>query len=308
MMGDVKDSLNEMKGKSALVTGGTGFIGSHLVEALKNFCRVTVLSHARKIEGVTTINIDLRNEADVLKNIADLDFDIVFHLSGNVRVPSRDTAEDHLKINARGTRNLLEACKKKRVKKFILSSSMCVFGNPLYLPVDEKHPKIPTSFYGISKLLGESYCNEYQRFYGINTVILRYSHVYGPRQYIGRVCSIFINNALNKEPLQIYGSGKSSYDFVYVKDVVDANILAACEESAIGEDFNIGSGQETSIEDLAQAIREIIPEASVNHVPDRNEGLKRFVFDISKSHNVLGYKPSYTLKEGLLRQIQLPGK
>lgn len=301
---DLKDALNKLPGKRVLITGGTGFIGSHLVEALKDICNITILSHTKRISGVATINVDLRDESAVRKSMSDVDVDIVFHMAGNVRVPGKDTVQDHLEINAIGTKNLLEVCCMKGVEKFMYSSSMSVFGDPVYLPVDERHPKIPFCFYGMSKLLGENYCREYNRYYGINTLILRYSHVYGPGQYEGRVCSIFINNALNGEPLKVYGSGETPCDFVYVRDVVNANILAAAKENIPGEDFNIGSGRETSIEDLAQTIREIIPEANIIHVPDRNEDLKRFVFDISKSHNVLGYKPFYTLKEGLLRQIQ----
>ena len=180
---------------------------------------------------------------------------------------------------------------------------MSVFGNALYLPVEEGHPKLSNSFYGASKLLGEHYCEEYRGFYGINTVILRYSHVYGPRQYIGRVCSTFISDALNGKPLRIFGSGRSSYDFVYVRDVVNANILAAAKENIPGEDFNIGSGQETSIEDLAHAIRKILPSVNIINVAEGSGTGASFVFDISKARSMLGYKPNYTLGEGLLEQI-----
>lgn len=301
---DIQDALSKLQGKRVLITGGTGFIGSHLVEALKDICNITILSQTKRTSGVTTINVDLRDESAVSKSMSDVDVDIVFHMAGNLRVPGKDTAQDHLEINAIGTRNILEAYCNKGVEKFIYSSSMLIFGDPVYLPVDERHLRIPLCFYGMSKLLGENYCKEYNRYYGVNTVILRYSHVYGPGQYKGRVCSIFINNALAGEPLRVYGSGETTVDFVYVGDVVNASILAAAKENIAGEDFNIGSGQETSIEDLAQTIREIVPKASINHVPDKNEGSKRFVFDISKSHNVLGYRPFYTLKEGLLRQIQ----
>jgi len=302
----IKKSLKRIEGKHVLVTGGTGFIGSHLVEALKDFCKVVILSRTRKTGGVTTINADLRDESDIYKKISDLDIDIVFHLAGNVRLPGK--AKDHLEINAIGTRNLLEVCRMKDIEVFIYSSSMSVFGNPLYLPVDEKHPKIPISFYGISKLLGEKYCDEYRRFYGINTTILRYSHVFGPRQPITWVTSIFINDALSNKSLRIYGTGKSSGDFIYVKDVVYANILAASQKNAIGEDFNIGTGKETTIEELAHAIKKLTGKGDISYIPEKNKKITRFVFDISKAKEIIGYTPQYTLEEGLLEQIEYISK
>jgi len=138
----------------------------------------------------------------------------------------------------------------------------------------------------------------------MNTSILRYSHVYGPRQYKERVCSIFINNALNGEPLKVYRRGDSTSDFVYVKEIVNANILVAVKDNIAEQTFNIGSGRETSIKDLAQTIKTIIPEANIIHVPDEGELVKRFVFDISRACNLLEYKSSYTLQEGLSEQIQ----
>ena len=299
-----KNNLKEILGKSVLVTGGTGFIGSHLVEALKDACEVIVLSRGRKMEGIKTINADLRDENNLCKEIGNLGIDIVFHLAGNVKLPGKDTAEEHLEINAAGTKNLLEACRKKDIEKIIYSSSMSVFGNPLYLPVDEKHPKIPKSFYGISKLLGEIYCNEYHDFYDLNTIILRYSDVFGPRQPMVWVTSIFINNALNNKPLQIYGSGKSSGDFVYIKDIVNANIIAASPKKAVGEDFNIGSGEETTIEELAYTIKNLTGKGDISYVSEKQDKRRMFVFDISKAKKTIGYAPQYTLEAGLLEQIE----
>jgi UDP-glucose 4-epimerase len=309
-MADVESALNlnKMKGKHVLVTGGTGFIGAHLVEALRGFCHVTVLSSSRKIEGIDTINVDLRNEADVIKNLGNQDFDVVFHLAANATNPGKYSAEDHLTTNSEGTRILLEACRRKGVERFIYSSSMSVFGPALYLPVDEKHPKLPRSFYGASKLLGENYCSEYRRFYGLGTVVLRYSAVYGPGQAAGLVCATFISNALNGEPLNVYENTGSNYDFVYVKDIVSANILAACKEGAVGEDFNIGSGEHWSIDGLAQVIRGYVPNVHVIHVSGESEGDKSFLFDISKASDILGYKPNYTLQRGLLEQIEYSRK
>lgn len=299
----MKKIIEKLKGKNILITGGSGFIGSHLVEALKPLCNVTVFSRTEKIESVKSISVDLRDEKDVLEKIRDLDFDIVFHMAARIKLPGKDNGvKNYFKVNATGTKNILEACRRKDIERFIYSSSMSVFGNALYLPVDEKHPKMPESFYGMSKLLGEIYCNEFHRFYGINTTILRYSAVFGPRQNGKWVIPIFISNALKKKPLQV--KNVSSGDFVYVKDAVNANILAACEKRAAGEGFNIGSGIETTVKELAYAIKKTIPDVKIIDISPKNEVIKRFVFDISKPRSMLGYKPFYSLNDGLVEQIE----
>lgn len=299
----MKNITEKLKDKNILITGGSGFIGSHLVETLKSLCNVTVLSRTKNIEGVESINVDLRDEKGVLKKIRNSDFDIVFHTAGRVKLPGEYNDEkEYFEVNAIGTKNILEVCRRKEIERFIYSSSMAVFGNALYLPVNEEHPKIPESLYGMSKLLGEIYCNEFHRLYGTNTTILRYSAVFGPRQNEKWVIPIFINNALKKEPIQV--RNVSSGDFVYVKDVVTANILAACEKGATGEDFNIGSGIETTVKELAYVVKKIIPDAKIRCVSAKNEAIKRFVFDISKARNVLGYEPIFSLNNGLMEQIK----
>lgn len=295
--------IEKLKGKNVLVTGGFGFIGSHLVKTIKPLYNVTVLSHTKNLEGVKSINVDLRDEKDVLEKIKDLDFDIVFHMAGRIKLPGEDDyVKEYFEVNATGTKNILEACRRKDIERFIYSSSMSVFGNVLYLPVNEEHPKMPRSFYGMSKLLGEIYCDEFHRLYGISTTILRYSAVFGPGQNEKWVIPIFISKALKKEPLQV--ENISSGDFVYVKDVVNANILAACEKCAAGEDFNIGSGRETTMEELACAIKKIISDTKIIYISTKNQIIKRFVFDISKARNVLGYTPNYSLIDGLVEQIK----
>lgn len=290
--------IEKLRDKNVLISGGLGFIGSHLVEALKPICNVTVLSHTKSIEHTKLINADLRNEKDILTKMWDVDFDIVFHMAAQI-----GQSKQCFEVNADGTRNILETCRKKDIRRFIYSSSMSVFGDASHLPVNEEHPKNATSPYGISKLFGEFYCNEYHKSYGVNTTILRYSSVFGPRQNEKWVIPIFIDNALNKKPLQVRTA--SSGDFIYVKDVVKANILAAtCKKHIGGEDFNIGSGIETTIKELAYTIKEIIPDTEIVYEPAENEIAKRFVFDISKIRNVLGYKPDYSLKKGLTEQIK----
>ena len=294
----------KLAGKTILITGGTGFIGSPLVQALSPHCDVVVLSRDKKIKGIRTIHADISNLSDLVNSAEKTDIDLVFHVAGNTVTPSHTRDIDHFSINALGTKNLLELCLKKDVEQMIYSSSMEVYGNPLSLPVSETDPKIPGSYYGMSKWTGEHYCQEFRKQYGLNTTILRYSYVYGPNLPDFRVISRFIRNALEERPLVLHNSGRSTTDYVFVKDVVSSNILAASHKNAINQDFNIGSGTETSVEDLAYEITEITGRGTVQHLPRDQERAPRFVFDISKAKKALDFVPGYSLHEGLKEQIQ----
>jgi UDP-glucose 4-epimerase len=303
-MAEVEGVLDHIRDRRVLVTGGTGFIGSRLVKALRKVCDVTVLSSSRLVEGVETVNVDVREETSVIRSLEGRSFDVVFHLAGKIETATSSNAEDFIQTNAEGTRVLLEACRRIGIGRFVYGSSMSVFGPALYLPVDEKHPKLPRSVYGMSKLLGEIYCSEYGRTYGLGTVVLRYSHVYGPGQMTARVCAVFIRNALNEEPLKVYETAGSKYDFAYVDDIVNASILAAYHDNAVGQDFNIGSGEQWTIAGLSEVVRDLFPNARILHVPRGRQADASFVLDISKASQMLGYVPNYTLRRGLLEQIE----
>lgn len=289
--------------KNVLITGGTGFIGNYLVNSLKKKANLSVLTVSKEIKDVKNIKVNLRDRNGVIK--AARDIDIIFHMGGEVPTPGiRDLPQKNFEVNTIGTLNILEAGRINDVQQIIFSSTMSVFGDPKYLPMDEKHKKNPNTFYGLSKLSAEECCRLYKQLYDVKITILRYSSVYGVGQNPDWVIPTFIKNGLTEKTITIFGRGENSGDFVHVKDVVRANILSVVNKKAYGEDFNIGSGKETSINELADIIRELVNlkiKIKHNHM---NEGkTKRFVFDISKARTLIDYNPRYTIDDSLKEMI-----
>ncbi len=251
---------------SALVTGGAGFIGSHLVdELLAGGCRVTVLDDlsSGRIENldqaggkIDFIQGDIRDTDTVLK--AAQECEAVFHLAAMVSVPQ--TVADPLlssTVNIMGTATVLEAARRKNTRFFVLASSCAAYGDDPHQPKTEQMPTIPLSPYALQKLTAEQYMSLYHRIYGISAVSLRFFNVYGPRQdpsspYSG-VISIFMNKALEGKPPTIYGDGEQSRDFIYVTDIVRALLLAA-DPAASGRVLNIGSGRSVTVTQLWEKI------------------------------------------------------
>jgi len=294
---------DEIKGMNVLITGGTGFIGTHMADALLDISNVRIISNSRKHSTIETINVDIRDENKVFNALKRMDINIVFHMAANVCSTKDDAQNDFIDVNAIGTKNLLECCRKLDIDKIIFSSSMSVFGPPLYLPVDESHPKIPNTMYGLSKLAAEFYCTEYQRYYGTKLVILRYSHVFGPREPDKWIIPRFVKNAINNKTMEIWGNKENAFDFIYVKDVVQANILSAIKKEAIGEDFNLGMGKKTTLTDVARTIKKEIGGGDIIYFPEKDKVTKGFLFDIDKAQRILGYEPVFTLENGLKEQI-----
>jgi len=312
-------SKTNLEGYKVLVTGGAGFVGSHLSETLINKgCRVRILdnfmtghreniSHLLKLDSVEFIEGDIRDPQSCLKAADEVD--IVFHEAAQIN-PVR--AVEHplfdFDINARGTLELLEACRKKDVKKVIFASTN-VYANPKYIPIDENHPIDLLSPYAAAKLSGEAYCIVYYNTYKIETVRLRYTNVYGPRQRSTKsesgVITIFIERVLKGLRPLIFGDGEQTRDFVYVSDVVQANILAAESTRSQGEVFNIGFGEETSINTLANIILKIAgrEDLAPEYGPGRAADFRRCLVDITKARKVLGFNPTITLEEGLKKTI-----
>lgn len=252
---------------SVLVTGGAGFIGSHLVERLlKEDYSVVVVDD---LSSGKTENLDLRNRRLLFLrgDIRDREFikkalkdvEVVFHLAALVDVAfSVQNPMVVNQVNVCGSLNILEESIKNNVKKFIYASSCAVYGEPLYLPIDEEHPTNPLSPYAVSKLAVEKYCQVFNRLYGFKTVCLRLFNVYGPRQeseFYSGVISQFIRRLRSGEPPIIFGDGLQTRDFVYVLDVVDAFYKAMISGVCVGE-INVGSGMETSIKELARILIE----------------------------------------------------
>ncbi|WP_456474198.1 NAD-dependent epimerase/dehydratase family protein [Candidatus Pyrohabitans sp.] len=292
----------------ALVTGGAGFIGSHLVDALlSEGYSVAVLDdlstgREENLAGVRDRIVFHRGSilSRDLKAVM-RDVEVVFHHAAqiNVRRSVDDPAYD-LKVNALGTLNLLE--QGRDVERFIyISSGGAVYGEPRYLPVDEEHPTDPISPYGASKLAGEKYVQLYGYNYGLKYAILRYANVYGERQDArgeAGVISIFLDRLREGRPLTVFGTGEQTRDYIYVGDVVRANFLALRCEGV----FNIGTGIETSVNKLIEIISEVTgttPE--VEHAPRRKGEVYRISLDVARSREVLGFEAETSLKEGISR-------
>ena len=297
----------------ALVTGGAGFIGSHLVESLlENNVHVKVIdnlssgkpANLEKVrERIDFIEGDIRNRELVEKAAQGCDY--IFHLAAVVSVTV--TVADPFgsaQVNEMGTITVLEAARKCKARRVILSSSSAVYGGDPQLPKDESLQPCPKSPYAVQKLVNEHYAALYNELYGLETVCLRYFNVYGPRQdpsspYSG-VISIFMKQAVNQKPPLIYGDGKQTRDFVHVSDVVMANRLAARNPSAPGNVFNIGTGRRISINELWEIVA---GTAGVNLKPEyrpaRRGDIRHSVADISKSVKTIGYRPQVDLAAGL---------
>jgi nucleoside-diphosphate-sugar epimerase len=188
------------------------------------------------------------------------------------------------------------------------ASTGSVYGEAQYLPQDEKHPLIPTSYYGVSKLAGEKYVKVFEHLYGLDTTVLRYFHVYGPRQEsseVGGVVSIFIRSMLQGQPITIFGDGSQQRSFTYVKDVVKANILAACTEGTKGEVYNCASGIKVTISELANMVAEIldIPNAQINYGDWTPGDIKVFEIDNTKIRTKLGLEFLTDFRSGLEQTV-----
>ncbi|MGM5468959.1 SDR family oxidoreductase [Flavobacteriaceae bacterium LMO-SS05] len=298
--------------KKYLITGGAGFIGSHIAEYLANEGHeVCVLDNLRTGFEKNLEGLDLRffkgdiRDKDIVQETAQ-NADAIFHLAALVSVPeSLLKLDECIDINVLGTINLLDAAKKNSNCKVVLSSSAANYGdNPVLPKVETMFPE-PMTPYAISKLDGEYYFKMYFNQYHLETVSLRYFNVFGPRQnpksaYAAAV-PIFINKALKNEPLTIYGDGLQTRDFIYVKDVVRANLLASQKGN---ETYNVALGHSTSILELAEKIIETTNSKSeIQFLDERPGDIKHSKADPSK-FNQLGFKPQYTIEQALSETIE----
>jgi UDP-glucose 4-epimerase len=302
----------------ALVTGGAGFIGSHVADTLlANGFEVTVIDNlvsgnrGQVPSSATFHEMDITDEA-AARLVRESGFDVICHLAAqiDVRKSVADPAYDS-RVNVGGSLNLLEAVRQsgKQSTRFIFSSTGgAVYGDLVTPPTAEETPKDPQSPYGAAKLSVEYYMGYYARVHGLNTVALRYANVYGPRQDPhgeAGVVAIFCNRLLEGTPLTIFGDGKQTRDYVYVGDVARANLMAATRPlPAIGaldaRAFNIGTSIETDVVQLAQLLREIA-NASVDatHAPERPGEQRRSAVDVRKAQRILGWNPKMSLRDGL---------
>ena len=293
-----------------IVTGGAGFIGSHLVDALiEEGHEVLIIDNLStgKRENINSrakfFEADLRDFEKIRPLFEGVDF--VFHQAALPRVPlSIEKPKETNDINVGGTLNTLLAAKEARVKKFIYASSSSVYGNKSELPLREDEPCSPLSPYALQKYIGELYCKIFYEIYKLPTVSLRYFNVYGPRQpregaYVP-VISIFLTQKKQGEPLTITGDGEQTRDFTHVLDVVRANILALeSDKVGGGEVINIGAGKNYTINEIAKLIG-----GEVTYIPPRLGDIRHTLADITLAQNLLGWQPKITLEQGIKQLLE----
>lgn len=286
-----------------IVTGGAGFIGSHLTDKLIDLDHeVTVVDNLMlgKKEFInskaTFCEGDIRDLNFLIQTFKNAE--VVFHLAADPRlqVSIENPTETH-EINVTGTLNVLEATRKNKIKKVIFSSSCAVYGEQ-ELPINEKQIPAPLSPYGLHKLMGEQYCRLYHQLYNLETVCLRYFNVFGPRKLdtgaYPMVIPIFLGQKKRGEKLTIVGDGLATRDYVFVSDVVNANILAWQSDVKAGESINVGSGIENSIKKIAELIG-----GETTNLPPRVGEIRFIRADNSCAKSLLGWKPTVSLKEGI---------
>ncbi len=298
-----------------LVTGGAGFIGSHLAEHLvQEGMQVRVLDDLstgslENLEpfgrGIEFKQGDVRDLDTLLEVVSDVD--VVFHLAAEVSVPK--SVEDPLEtgmVNDTGTLQVLEAARRAGVKRVVFASTCAVYGDLPELPKGEDMATRPLSPYAASKLNGETYACLFNDLYGLETACLRYFNVYGPKQdpaspYSG-VISIFMDKAARGEIPNIYGDGEQYRDFVYVADVVQANLRAAFSEGTAGLVVNVGTGSSVTINQLWQLIAKLAGvEFAPTREPERPGDIRESIANISRAREMLDYEPKYSFLEGLER-------
>jgi UDP-glucose 4-epimerase len=302
----------------ALVTGGAGFIGSNLVDALvQRGDEVTAiddvstgkranLDHAIQ-NGATLVELDIRDAEAVHAAVEQARPETIFHLAAqiDVRKSVADPANDS-RINVEGTVNVLKAAQAHGVTRFVnTSTGGAIYGEGQIIPAPEDHPVAPEAPYGLSKFCAEQYCLLFTRLHGLSTVSLRYGNVYGPRQDpLGEagVVAIFCGKLLDGERPTIFGDGAQTRDYVYVGDVVDANLKAA--ETQTSGAVNIGYGDEVSVLDIVDVLKAHSDGAfEPKHAPERPGEVRRIALDTSRARQELGWQAETGLEDGLERTL-----
>lgn len=299
-----------------VITGGAGFIGSHLAEHwLQADAQVHVLDNLRsgRPENLAAFPDVVFHEHSITDR--DIVFDVlqgatyVFHLAAMISVPeSMDKPLECVDINVNGLLNVLDAARHHGVAKVVHSSSAAVYGdNPVSPKTTGMRPE-PKSPYGITKLDGEYYLNMYRQTYGLGTASLRYFNVFGPRQdpnsaYAAAI-PIFVDRALRNEPVTIFGDGAQTRDFVFVKDVVQANVLAATTPEACGV-YNVAGGRAVTVLELVELIiEETGSKSEISFVPERPGDIRHSLADITATKAALAFEPKFDLYDGLKQTIQ----
>ena len=304
-----------------LITGGAGFIGSHLCEkytkeghtviCLDNFMSGNLMNvrHLLNYRNFKLIKGDIR-DFDLLEKIM-RDVDVVFHLAAQIHVDrSYIEPKPTYEVNVMGTQNVLEVARIHDAKRVIYASTSEVYGSAQHVPIDENHPLNAPHPYGASKIAADRMCYAYIQTYGMNISILRLFNIFGTRQRdigYGGVISMFTRRVLSNTPPIIYGDGMQTRDYTYVEDAVRAYDLVLNHNKPITEPINFGTGKEVSIVDLANKIIDLCgKKGNIKpvHVEPRIGEVKRLIADATKAKNLLGWEPKYNLEEGLNAFVQ----
>jgi UDP-glucose 4-epimerase len=303
----------QLKKERVLVTGGAGFVASNIVQKLlQEGATVVVLDDfytgdrknlplsdpkLQLIEGSVT-------DLDLVKRLVKESTLIIHEAARNIIASTRNPKEDY-EVNIGGTLNILLAMKENPVGRMVYSSSASIYGNPRYLPINEDDAVNLLSPYAVSKFAGENYCRAFYENYGLSTAVVRYSNVYGCRQraenpYCGVVAKFFQAGRAGK-PMQIHGDGEQTRDFTYMEDVVEATLLAALSPKAEGQVYNLGTGRETTVNQLAHLIMKITGSSAQPVYINRRDidNIRRRVLNIEKIRRELRWTPSTTIEKGL---------
>jgi UDP-glucose 4-epimerase len=306
----------DLHGKNILVTGGAGFVGSNLVKKLESeyLCQVYVLDDfftgsKENLEGAKCQIIEGTTEDPSIVDYAVSMVDIVFHLAArNIIVSNKNPRED-LSVNVVGSFNVFEACLKYKIKRVVYTSTSSIYGNPMHIPITECDPKSFLSFYSGSKFCAEVYAKTFFEVYELPISVVRYSNVYGYNQspknpYCG-VVSKFIESAFKNEDIRIHGDGEQTRDFTFIDDAVRATIAAAISIRAVGNEYNIGTGIETSVINLAKMVIEKMKSKSrIVHIDKRDiDNIRRRVLNIGKIRLDLKFDPIVNMNDGLQKTI-----
>ena len=298
-----------------LVTGGAGFIGSHLVDGL-----VEAGHHVVVVDNLSTgcrehvhdqavfYEMDILQKDELARIFADGAFDIVFHEAAQTLVPySMEHPREDAELNIMGLLNVLELCRQFGVKKFLFSSSAAVYGDNVQVPLAENTPLQPTSFYGLTKVTAEKYIQMYHDVFGLSYAILRYSNVYGERAEVGGeggVINVFAKRAARDMDITVYGDGSQSRDYIYVGDIANGIVCALTTEQA-DEVYHLSTGRESSLLDvLAELRRASGKELTPNFARTRSGDIYRSVLSNEKARRLLGWEPYMKLKDGIILTYQ----
>jgi UDP-glucose 4-epimerase len=315
----MQNVLKQYMGQKVLVTGGAGFIGSHIVEKLLGLgARVSVIDtmlcgnkiqHLAGHEGLSIYNIDVTDVPAITPLFTGQD--IVFHLAAVVGVEeTQDEPVNLLNVEVVGTSTVIALAARNKVRRFIFASSSEVYGDSNQ-PMMEEGPFNPKSTYALTKLIGEHFCMAYYQKYGLEYTALRYFNVYGPRQDGRFVLSRFVNRALAGDELYIYGDGQQTRDFTYIDDSVHMSLLAGIMPEGSNQIFNFGTGKEVSINELADIVLRAldlkgrVKTTYVDYDRLRSKEIEVFnrLADTKKAGGLLGYEPATDLKTGIGKYI-----